>query len=59
MPIYEYKCKNCGHIFDELKWKDDETYCPRCHEYSHRSWVMPLVSFNARELKEQREGNNR
>lgn len=32
MPIYEYECKNCGHVFDVLqKMRDDPlTECPEC-----------------------------
>ncbi|MDZ7270423.1 MAG: zinc ribbon domain-containing protein [candidate division KSB1 bacterium] len=33
MPIYEYKCSSCGHVFDVLQ-KVGETgehlRCPRC-----------------------------
>ena len=29
MPIYEYKCKECGHVFDKLmKHKDPIPSCP-------------------------------
>jgi|YNPNPStandDraft_1061719.scaffolds.fasta_scaffold185168_2 putative FmdB family regulatory protein len=33
MPIYEYKCRNCGHIFDVLQKVGeggDALRCPRC-----------------------------
>ncbi len=32
MPIYEYECKNCGHVFDVLqKMRDDPlTECSEC-----------------------------
>ena len=32
MPLYEYECKKCGHIYDEVR-KIDERYdvkCPEC-----------------------------
>ncbi len=30
MPIFEFRCKACGHVYDELgKW-DDATSCPEC-----------------------------
>ncbi len=33
MPIYEYRCPRCGHIFEHL-WrgpeKRDELRCPQC-----------------------------
>lgn len=32
MPIYEYQCKACEHVFDVLQKLSDEplTYCPEC-----------------------------
>ncbi len=32
MPIYEYECKNCGHVFDVLQKMSDDllTECPEC-----------------------------
>lgn len=31
MPIYEYKCEACEHIFEKLVLKSDETVvCPMC-----------------------------
>lgn len=34
MPIYEYKCQTCEHIFDVLQKMSDDplTYCPECGE---------------------------
>ncbi|SMP46513.1 FmdB family zinc ribbon protein [Anoxynatronum buryatiense] len=33
MPVYEYRCEECGHIFDQLRRMDemDESInCPQC-----------------------------
>lgn len=32
MPTYEYKCRNCGHIFDVFQKITDEPLksCPKC-----------------------------
>ena len=32
MPIYEYRCKNCGHEFDELQSIKEKPLikCPNC-----------------------------
>ncbi len=32
MPIYEYKCKNCGEIFEmlHLPGSNPDPVCPRC-----------------------------
>ena len=34
MPIYEYECKGCGHVFDALQKlsEDPLTDCPACGE---------------------------
>lgn len=34
MPIYEYRCDNCGHEFDTLQKVTDDalTICPKCGE---------------------------
>jgi putative FmdB family regulatory protein len=36
MPIYEYQCKACGHVFDVLQKMSDGplTDCPDCKEPS-------------------------
>jgi len=31
MPIYEYRCRSCGHEFETLvRRADEEVACPRC-----------------------------
>ncbi len=31
MPIYEYKCEECGHVFEELIFHESATMeCPKC-----------------------------
>lgn len=33
MPIYEYKCNKCGHIYEALQSIDsdsDDLQCPKC-----------------------------
>ena len=34
MPIYEYECKACGHVFDALQKLSDDplTDCPDCEQ---------------------------
>jgi putative FmdB family regulatory protein len=37
MPIYEFRCVECGHIFEMLFVKSDdpaELECPQCHCHS-------------------------
>ena len=34
MPMYDYRCKNCDEVFEELVYSstvsDDEVKCPKC-----------------------------
>lgn len=31
MPIYEYRCKKCGYVFEVLQKMSDPTpFCPSC-----------------------------
>jgi putative FmdB family regulatory protein len=30
MPLYEFKCRACGHRFDELVKVDETASCPKC-----------------------------
>jgi putative FmdB family regulatory protein len=32
MPLYEFKCKACGHRFDELVRVGETPPCPRCKD---------------------------
>ncbi|HDH57406.1 MAG TPA: zinc ribbon domain-containing protein [Bacteroidetes bacterium] len=38
MPIYEYRCPSCGHLFELLRsFADkDEVVCPQCGEPAQR-----------------------
>ncbi|MBD3170740.1 MAG: zinc ribbon domain-containing protein [candidate division Zixibacteria bacterium] len=39
MPIYEFKCTNCGKVFDELRGlskRDEEAICPDCKAKAER-----------------------
>ncbi len=52
MPMYDYRCENCGKMFEELIWSsiipDDEIQCPDCGEYkSKRQLSAPSVSSNS------------
>lgn len=49
MPIYEYQCMNCGHVFDVMQKFSDEPIktCPECAKDN----VKKLVSATAFQLK--------
>jgi putative FmdB family regulatory protein len=48
MPIYEYKCRNCGYNFERTQQFSDQpvTECPECHHEVHRLFSPPLILFN-------------
>jgi putative FmdB family regulatory protein len=46
MPIYEYRCKKCGHAFDHLArtLADTASRCPKC---GARNPAKQLSNFTA------------
>jgi putative FmdB family regulatory protein len=30
MPLYEYECRKCDHVFEELVYGDEPVACPNC-----------------------------
>ena len=48
MPIYEYKCNNCGKVFEQIIFKADEKpECPFCNNIKDISRVISTFSFNS------------
>ena len=47
MPLYEFQCEKCGHIFEELheRCEGQQKYsiCPKCKELSKK--IMSAGSF--------------
>jgi putative FmdB family regulatory protein len=31
MPLYEYRCADCGHMFESFVTADRTPECPTCH----------------------------
>jgi putative FmdB family regulatory protein len=47
MPIYVYRCKNCGEKFEDFRSihdSDDEVACPSCGEKSPQRVVSSVFS---------------
>lgn len=44
MPLFDYKCEDCGHVEEFLISADDETdlACLRCGGRSHREFPAPV-----------------
>jgi len=49
MPIYEYKCQNCGHGFEQLQKVTDKLLhtCPECG----KKQLIKLISNTSFQLK--------
>jgi len=48
MPIYEFKCKNCGNIFELLCFRSDDkeqAVCPSCN---HKETEIMLSVFSSK-----------
>ncbi|HOO56618.1 MAG TPA: zinc ribbon domain-containing protein [bacterium] len=47
MPIFSYKCEECGNIFDMLVFageKDEDMECPACGAKKAKKQVSPFSS---------------
>jgi len=49
MPMYDYRCKNCDEVFEELVFSssapDEEIKCPKCGQNkSERLFSAPMIS---------------
>ncbi len=49
MPIYEYRCPNCGEKFDKLVrvGSDQEIRCPRCGNDKPRRLISIVARMSA------------
>ena len=47
MPLYEYRCKKCGHQFEKIQSfsAPDEKECPVCNGELERLISAPAVQF--------------
>ena len=47
MPLYEYRCKNCGHQFEKIQSfsAPEEKECPACKGPVERLLSAPAVQF--------------
>ena len=43
MPIYEYRCSECGYQFDDYRPVCDRRYamCPKCEEQAPKIFSLP------------------
>lgn len=47
MPIYEFRCENCGHVFEELCRFDEDgagRKCPQCGHVGARKLISVFAA---------------
>lgn len=48
MPLYEFECKSCENIFEDLVFSDENPACPKCHsEKTEKLISRPCRNRNA------------
>ena len=47
MPIYDYRCDHCGHVFSAVQSYNDEALekCPKCGKKPRRLISTPAIVF--------------
>ena len=47
MPLYEYRCTQCGHRFEKIQSfnAEPETVCPKCGGSLQRPLTAPALQF--------------
>src|SRR6266851_7740161 len=47
MPIYDYRCDHCGHVFSAVQSFNDEALekCPNCGKRPRRLITTPAIVF--------------
>jgi putative FmdB family regulatory protein len=47
MPIYDYRCDHCGHVFSAVQSFSDNALekCPNCGKQPRRLLSMPAIVF--------------
>jgi putative FmdB family regulatory protein len=47
LPLYEYRCTQCGHRFEKIQsfTAEPETECPKCHGALIRPLTAPVFQF--------------
>jgi putative FmdB family regulatory protein len=60
MPIYEYRCRGCGHEFEELILPGTEPACPSCKSADlERLLSMPALKSQSTHGKAMRAAKKR
>jgi putative FmdB family regulatory protein len=52
MPLYDYSCRNCSHVFEALVLRDKSPTCPECQSQDlERMMSMPAVRSESTKAK--------
>ncbi len=53
MPIFEYRCRNCNQLFEELVFssltKDEDIICPKCGKSNAEKMMSAFSSAGSAE----------
>lgn len=50
MPLYEYRCKDCGEVFEKMmRWSeaDRSPSCPKCQSQDTQKKMSQIASFGS------------
>ncbi|ACA59433.1 FmdB family zinc ribbon protein [Candidatus Desulforudis audaxviator] len=55
MPIYDFRCRNCGHQFTVLIQlsEKDGVHCPRCRSRNIRQIISPFSLFGRKPSRDK------
>ena len=46
MPLYEFKCRDCSHLFERIqRYRADAPKCPQCGGGTDRQLSAPAIRF--------------
>jgi putative FmdB family regulatory protein len=53
MPIYDFKCRECGHRFEELVRLGEAASCPKCKAASAERQFSPSAGISTETTRER------
>lgn len=51
MPLWDYRCRDCGFVFDALTREDEKPECPECRGDTERMASAPATTFKFADRK--------
>jgi len=56
MPIYEYRCRSCGHQFEKLVRLSDTPDCPACQSAALERLFTPTAAISTQKSRSRTMG---